>query len=126
MKLHGKQEFMLRCYWRSGIIALFFLCYHVCPAQNRNLEFYLNTALDNSPLLKDYQNLVASNSIDSQRLKATYRPQVAGISNNSYAPVVNGWGYDQALTNIGSFNDLVNVNQAFASLLIELVSCDTQ
>ncbi len=82
-------------------------------AQTKNLDFYINTALANSPLIKDYQNQVATNGIDSQRLRATFRPQVIGISNNVYSPVVNGWGYDQALSNIGAFNEMVSVSQAF-------------
>ena len=54
-----------------------------------------------------------ANYIDSERLQANYLPQVAGISSNAYSPVINGWGYDQALSNIGSFNELVNVSQSF-------------
>ncbi len=115
MKLHGSQEFEKLINWKWAALTVLFLLNSVCHAQNRNLDFYLSAALVNSPLLKDYQNQVASNSIDSQRLRATYRAQVTGTSNNAYAPVINGWGYDQALTNIGSFNELVNVNQAFVS-----------
>jgi len=95
-----------------AIILLVFLS-NISIAQTRNLDFYINTALASSPLLSEYQNQVASNGLDSQRLHATYRPQITGISNNTYAPVINGWGYDQALSNIASFNELVNVNQAF-------------
>jgi outer membrane protein TolC len=82
-------------------------------AQTKNLDYYINRGLSNSPLLKDYDNQVFSNAIDSQRLGATFKPQVSGIANNSLFPVVNGYGYDQVLSNIISFNDVVNVNQAF-------------
>ena len=82
-------------------------------AQIRNLDFFINTGLANSPLIKDYQYQVMANYIDSERLQANYLPQVAGISSNAYSPVINGWGYDQALSNIGSFNELVNVSQSF-------------
>lgn len=98
---------------KPGLVFLFFLFSHAATAQNKNLDYYINTGLANSPLLKDYQNQVAANSIDSQRLQATYKPQVTGISNNMYAPVINGWGYDPVLSNIASFNELVNVNQSF-------------
>ncbi|HXS36558.1 MAG TPA: TolC family protein [Flavipsychrobacter sp.] len=67
----------------------------------------------NSPLLKDYTNQILSNQIDSQRLKVTYRPQVSASSSNFYAPVVNGYGYDPVVTNTGSYNALINVDQAF-------------
>jgi outer membrane protein TolC len=88
---------------------------HSATAQVHNLDYYLNTAISNSPLLSEYQYQVAANGLDSQRLRATYKPQVSGISNNSYAPVINGWGYDAALSNIASVNALINVNQSFVS-----------
>ena len=82
-------------------------------AQNRNLDYYLDQGLANSPLLKDYQNQVTANNIDSQRLKATFRPQLTATSNNTVSPIINGYGYDAVLSNQQSFNEFVNVNQAF-------------
>ncbi len=82
--------------------------------QTKNLDYYIGKGITNSPVLKDYQNQVKLNSIDSERLSAMFRPQVTGISNNAYSPVVNGWGYDQAITNGASFTEMVNVSQAFA------------
>ncbi len=84
-------------------------------SQTKTLNYYLNTALANSPLLKDHANQIAISSIDSQRLHAAYKPQVTGVSNNAYSPVINGWGYDATLSNIGSFNEMVNVGQNFVS-----------
>ncbi len=80
-------------------------------AQTRSLEYFINQGISNSPLYKDYQNQVASNIIDSQRLRASYHPQVTATSNNFYAPVIHGYGYDQILTNLGSYTTMVNVNQ---------------
>ncbi len=77
------------------------------------MDYYLAKGIANSPLLRDYQNHFTSNFIDSQRLKATFKPQVSGISNNAYATIINGWGFDPVLSNIASFNELVNVNQSF-------------
>jgi outer membrane protein TolC len=84
-------------------------------AQEKNLDYFIHQALGNSPLLKDYQNQVQINLIDSQRIRATYQPQVTGTSNNSYAPVINGYGYDGAITNGGQLSALVGVNQALVS-----------
>jgi len=85
-----------------------------CIAQNTGLDYYLNKAMENSPLLKEYQNQVLANALDSQRIRAAYKPQVSGIGNNTYAPVINGYGYDAVLTNIMSVTDVVNVNKTFA------------
>jgi len=80
------------------------------PAGN-NLDFYLGQALQNSPLLKDYNNQVLAGEVDSQIVRAGYRPQVNGSSINTYAPIINGYGYDQAISNGGNFSTLVGVNK---------------
>jgi outer membrane protein TolC len=84
-------------------------------AQKNTLDFYLTEAVRNSPLLKDYQSQIESNSIDSQRIRAQYHPQVTASSINSIAPVINGFGYDQAITNGGQLSGIVNVNQTIVS-----------
>ena len=71
------------------------------------LSFYLGQALQSSPLLKDYRNQVLTGEVDSQLIKAGYRPQVTGSSVNLYAPLINGWGYDQAISNGGNFTTVV-------------------
>jgi outer membrane protein TolC len=84
-------------------------------SQGKALDYYVQAALQNSPLLKDYTNQARSNGIDSQRIRASYRPQVNGSSVNSYAPVINGWGYDNAVTNGANISELVGVTQKLVS-----------
>ncbi|MEP7277441.1 MAG: TolC family protein [Bacteroidota bacterium] len=84
-------------------------------AQQKSLEYFIQSGLQNSPLLKDYHNQVLINQLDSQRIRAGYRPQVNGTSINSYSPVVKGYGYDGAITNGGQLSALVGVNQALVS-----------
>ena len=84
-------------------------------AQNNNLDFYIEQAMLNSPLLKDYKNQVQSNMLDSQRIRAVYRPQVNGTSVNYYAPTVNGYGYDFAVTNGAQVTAQVGVNMQIIS-----------
>ena len=84
-------------------------------AQDNNLDFYLNKGLSESPLLKDYQNQLIANGIDSTKIKASYKPQVTVSSTNSYSPVIKGWGYDEAITNGKNINAVVGVNKRFAS-----------
>ena len=95
-----------------------FIFLHIINAgfsQNNTLDYFLEQGLRNSPLLKDYQNQVQSNLLDSQRITAGYKPQVTGNSFNSYAPVINGYGYDKAITNGGTFSTLVGVNKSLVS-----------
>jgi outer membrane protein TolC len=99
--------------WIFIIIAL--SIWNRAPAQKNTLAFYLQEAVHNSPLLKDYQAQIELNSIDSQRIKAQYSPQVNGSSVNSYAPVIQGFGYDRAITNGGQLSGIVNVDQALVS-----------
>lgn len=92
------------------------LTVRICAfGQDHNLEFYLGQAKDNSPLLKDYQNQLLSLGVDSQLIAASYRPQVNGLSTNSYAPVIGGWGYDNAISNGGQLAAQVQVTKTFVS-----------
>ncbi len=87
------------------------LSFSYANAQEKNLEYYLATAKESSPLLKDYMLQQESNKIDSQRLRVTYLPQVNAGSAGYYAPVVKGYGYDGAITNYQTLNALATVSQ---------------
>jgi outer membrane protein TolC len=67
--------------------------------QQKDLDFYVSTGLRNSPLLNDYQYQLHLTKIDSMKVRAGLGPQVRALSTNSYAPVINGWGYDEIITN---------------------------
>ncbi|MGI8950320.1 MAG: TolC family protein [Chitinophagaceae bacterium] len=93
------------------LLIIFFLLPAILFAQKNALDYYLNRALTNSPLLKDYQNQIQQNLIDSERIVASYKPQVTGNSVNTFAPTYNGFGYDYATTNGGNFAELISVNK---------------
>lgn len=78
------------------------LCDHALP-QN-NLEFYLGQAKQNNPEYLDFQNKISSLKIDSLRLRSGFGVQLNAVSDNYYAPVVNGWGYDEIITNGANIN----------------------
>jgi len=80
-------------------------------AQQKNLDFFVQSAIQNSPLLKDYQNQQLSNLIDSLRIHALYKPQINAVSVNTYAPSYQGWGYDGAITNGANFGQQITFNQ---------------
>src|SRR5438128_2388108 len=84
-----------------------------CFAQSHDLNFFIQQAKQNSPVLKDLQNQILSNRIDSQLLRASLGTQVNFLSTDSYAPIIKGWGYDEAITNIANVSGLVQANRNF-------------
>ncbi len=80
-------------------------------AQTRALDYYIDQGIKNSPLLKDYQAQILSNGIDSQKVKAAFKPQVGLNGQLYYAPNFNGYGYDNAVTNGGNYQAQVGVVQ---------------
>ena len=94
-----------------SIILFLFVC-SASLAQTNTLDHFLETAKSNSPLLKDLRNQVASNQVDSLRLRAGLKPQVNLNSGGLYAPVVSGYGYASAITNEHTLNALLGVNQS--------------
>ena len=115
-----QQAFRMTLYFimhklKKYVSLLLTLSVFTANAQNNTLDYYVSTALSNSPLLKDYNNQVLANHIDSALIRAGYKPQVTGTSNNYYAPVINGWGYDNAISNGANVSALVGVNKALVS-----------
>jgi len=99
---------------RSLLLLVSLLQFSIAASsQNNNLQFYLNRALGSSPLIKDDQNQILSNQLDSQRILAGYKPQVTGTSFNMYAPVIGGYGYDLAISNGGNFTTVVGVDKTW-------------
>jgi outer membrane protein TolC len=80
-------------------------------AQTVTLDYYLNKGLANNPQLNDFRNQVQSSAFDSLKIKANRKPQVNMIGQVMYAPVISGYGYDNAVTNNGNYELLVGVNQ---------------
>jgi outer membrane protein TolC len=80
-------------------------------SQEKDLRFYIEKAQKNSPLLVDLSNQIKSNILDSLINRANYKPQISGNLNANYAPTLNGYGYDTAVTNGQAVSGLVGVNQ---------------
>lgn len=92
------------------LLILFPFC---LSAQQKNLNYFIQQGIQNSPLIKETNNNILLNKIDSLRILASYKPQVNGISNNYYAPVVHGYGYDEIITNIRNFNEQISATKTF-------------
>jgi outer membrane protein TolC len=93
---------------------IFFIISLICLksfSQEKDLRFYIERAQNNSPLLKDLSNQIKANQIDSLINRANYKPLVTGNLNANYSPVINGIGYDKAITNGQTVSGLVGINQ---------------
>jgi outer membrane protein TolC len=100
---------------KKCLLLFLLLLNHRCFSQPHNLDYFLQHAKENSPGLKDFQNQVISLQIDSQLLKASLGPQVNFLSTNSFAPIINGWGYDEAITNRANISGLVQASRNYLS-----------
>ena len=93
------------------LILLLFLIPFATFSQDKNLEYFINKASENSPLLYNLRNQILSNSIDSQILVASRRLQVSGNGNSFYSPTIGGFGYDESLTNGGQLQALITASK---------------
>lgn len=80
-------------------------------SQERSLAYFLTQGLSNSSVLKDLNNQSRSNSIDSLLVKAGYKPLVNFNAWLMYAPVINGYGYSDVITNGQNLTSTFNATQ---------------
>jgi hypothetical protein len=92
-----------------AIVMILIQC--MCYTQSHTLNFFIEQAKQNSPLLNQYRNQILSNRLDSQILRATLKTQVNLLSNNYYAPIVYGYGYDEDITNIANVSGLMQATK---------------
>lgn len=98
-------------------------------SQSRTLDYFIQQAYQHSPVIKDYQNQILIAKIDSQILRASLKTQVNFLNTNSYAPVIRGWGYDPAITNIANVTAIFQANRNFVTannLAAQLKTIDLQ
>jgi outer membrane protein TolC len=84
-------------------------------AQEYTLDFFINQGLIHSPVLKDLGNQVSSNTLDSLLVKAGQKPQISFNGLLYYAPVINGIGYSEVITNISNITSVAYVSQRIFS-----------
>jgi hypothetical protein len=93
------------------IIILGFLFPLFAFAQNKTLDYFINKSMTNDPRILELQNLILANKTDSALIVAGNKIQVSGNGNAYYAPVINGYGYDVAITNGQQLSALVALNK---------------
>src|ERR1035437_5678077 len=95
------------------ILCLCCFTYIKVYTQTQTLEYYIVQGLQNSPLLKDYQNQINAATIDSSIVRASHKPQVDARAQILYAPSYRLWGYDAAITNNGNYTSVIEASQSF-------------
>ncbi|HXB12393.1 MAG TPA: TolC family protein [Bacteroidia bacterium] len=80
-------------------------------AQVKTLDDYVNAAISNSPVLKDYNAQLGKNGVDSMLAGAQFKPQVNMTGIAMYAPTYGQFGYDPAISNGGEYSAIVSVTQ---------------
>lgn len=95
------------------LIGLLLLASSAGFTQTRTLDYFLQQAYRNSPVIKDYQGQILIARIDSQLLRASLKTQVNFLNTDSYAPRFHGWGYDPAITNIANLTAIFQANRNF-------------
>src|SRR5215217_3040592 len=96
---------------RTFIIVLGFIYPLFSIAQYKDLDYFLTNAIANSPLLNESRNNILIAGVDSALIVAANKYQVSGNGNAYYAPIVNGWGYDKAITNGQQLSALIALNK---------------
>ena len=93
------------------LIVILFLCCIKSYSQEKDLSYFLGKAQTNSPLITDIKNQIHSASLDSLLFRATRKPQVSANLLANYAPIIDDFGYDTALSNHHTVSGMVGVNQ---------------
>lgn len=99
----------------SFAIILFLVFADISFSQERSLDYFINQAFTSSPLLNEYKNQIELNKLDSQLFRASLKTQVNFLSTNYYAPIIKGYGYDEAISNIATVSALVQATRNFVT-----------
>ena len=81
-------------------------------AKAQPLDFYIQKGLQNSPLLKEFNNQVLSGRIDSLLVLAGNDFQINQVSQAMYAPVAKKFGYDEAITDGGNYSAVISLEKS--------------
>ena len=87
------------------------ICFFKSFSQEKDLNYFLQKAEKNAPMLTDITNQISANKIDSLLNRASRKPQLNANLSANYAPVINGFGYDTPVTNGQVVSGLVGVSK---------------
>jgi outer membrane protein TolC len=88
---------------------LVFLAFQSWPAYAQNsLNGFIDYALKNSPLIVEQKNNLRLASLDSALFRASMKTHIFSQNDEYYYPVVNGYGFDEVITNGQQASLLIN------------------
>ena len=96
---------------KNILITIIFITCIFANVLAQSVDDYIGWGLKNSPLLYDFNNQKLAGKLDSLLLLATFKPQVNQLTQAIHYPSGTGWGYDEAITNGGTYSSLVSVIQ---------------
>ena len=79
--------------------------------QEKNLQYFLDEGMMNSPMIKDLNNQSRMNSVDSLLVTASRKPSVKLNGLMMFAPIIHDYGYSEAITNNANLFSTVSVSQ---------------
>jgi len=100
---------------KNILITIIFITCIFANVLAQSVDDYVSCGLKNSPLLYDFNNQKLAGKLDSLLLLATFKPQVNQLTQAIHYPSGTGWGYDEAITNGGTYSSLVSVIQPLFS-----------
>lgn len=93
------------------VIFLIILFYSNCYSQSRDLNYYIQSAYKNNPVLYENNKQISSYNTEKELIYSELRrPRVYGTANYLFAPTINEYGYDSATTNGGWYSAMLNVD----------------
>jgi outer membrane protein TolC len=92
------------------LFLIFVTAWSQVPAQS--LETYLSLARSHNPAIRENENLAVMAGLEAAKARAVYQlPEISTTGNYLFAPVVQGIGYDNSITNGGLYSAQLNINQ---------------
>lgn len=117
MYFYPNRKWFLMIEFKGLDKALLFTCLLFCFGLNAKaqlpglpLNYFLNKAEHNNPVLADYRNQVRSLKYDSALIYARTKPQVNATALGNYAPQIKGYGFDRVNTNGQALEGLLQVD----------------
>ena len=79
-------------------------------SQTKNLNYYVENAVKNSPVIKENTKLISTEALRKELIYSQYKkPHIFGTANYLFAPSFGEVGYDSAVTNGGLYSALINL-----------------